>query len=139
MGVPGHCTCASTPPTMPTFRDTHLPSCPMVLRDRLVQMIRWSEEAATHLPKPLVWHGKELPDVGRAVLAAEQMTLRAVVALLDGTRHREAEQIFPAPARGVVSRGLDEERAGCIGGPHIRGERAGCPDCGASREGADRG
>jgi hypothetical protein len=84
------CNCAGTPPTMPTCRGEHLQSCPVAFYDYVLLMERQAEAARQKQTPPPTHHGRQLPDVGRAIHGAELMTLRVIRALLEG-RHIEGE------------------------------------------------
>lgn len=79
------CNCADTPPTMPTCRGEHLPSCPMFLYSYVLKMQARNEDQRRRsvCPPPVTIHGRQFPDVEAAVLGAEAVTLAHIRAVIE--------------------------------------------------------
>lgn len=75
------CNCATTPPTIPTARANHLPTCPQWFRDYIVQAIKDCE------------HLRDTEQIAREIASAAAIQARNVLAVWDGIPHmKEADR-----------------------------------------------
>lgn len=78
------CDCAATPPTMPTCRTEHLPSCPLWLIDLLHKRLTTLDAERVKAPEPPTFGGRTMPNVERVMFAAASLEVQALLARLLG-------------------------------------------------------